>query len=156
MTASLAIAVLLPKIALWGLLAAFAGWVYHRIDLRSTRWLGVYLLLYAPLSLFLPLWHRRLIDERAESGALPFGWSFGALVYLLAAGRNLIEGLIHLLLALLILADVVFLLRRAGIATEWRPARLLLGVRRHSASLGLALVGLIALLPLATVVLWVA
>lgn len=147
----------LVRAALWSLLIVFGFWVSRRVHLRSVPWLAAYLLAYVPLHLVLgEIFSRRLLPDKIGSHPAPFNWSIAELVVSWNYAQALLGAAIHLLLALLILADVAFLLARDGTALEWRPAGSLLAFRRHSALVGMVLVGLMALLPLAFAALWFA
>lgn len=147
----------LVRVALWAVLVAFGFWAYRRARLRSVLWLEVYLLIYVPLHLVLGgLFSRRLLPDAIGSHPAPLGWSLGELVASWGYVQALLGGAIQLLLALLLLADVAFLLGGTGPALAWRPVGALLTLRRRSALIGVTFVGLMALLPLAFAALWFA
>jgi len=109
-----AILAIVAQLALWGLLLAFGIWVYRRLKLRSLPWLGVYLALSVVLSFGTPLLKMHIFDAVAlRHAADPFVWSLGEFAatwtYLEALGANLVK----VIVALLVLADIAFLL-------EWK------------------------------------
>lgn len=147
----------LVRVALWIVLLGFGFWIYRRVHLRSVPWLVVYLLVYAPLHLVLgELFSRRLLPATIGAHPAPFGWSLAELAVSWSYVQGFLDGAIHLLLALLILADIAFLVGNAGTALDRRSVGMVVALRRRSALVGALLVGLMALLPLAFAALWFA
>lgn len=148
---SIEVAAWLVRIVLWTVLVVFGVWMYRRTRLRSMIWLEAYLLFYVPLSLAMTHWFSvspNWIGDDKTFG--PFGWSSGELISAWIDGRVLLESLIHLLLAVLILADVLYLLRRTGAELHWQPLHRLLRVRQHSRLLGTSLTSLMVVYLLVT------
>lgn len=102
-----------------------------------------------------PLGFDQLAGGPSQVGGLPDGWAFGQVLVFWSYASALTTSLVHLLLALLILADIAFLLQRAGIPLDWLLARLLLQVRPRSTSLGLTVVAMLTCRPLVVVALLV-
>jgi hypothetical protein len=86
----------------------------------------------------------------------PFGWSLAELAVRWSYVQAFLDGAVPLLLALLILADIAFLVGNAGTALDRRSAGIVVALRRRSTFVGTFLVGIMALLPLAFAALWFA
>ena len=150
------ILVLVPlvKLVLYGLLITFGWWVYRRVRLRSLPWLGLYLLLSIPISFLLPLLTQRVINTSGSGQLPPQGWTMGTLVTTWISFNAVVDGLVYILLAVLILADIAFLVGTTGVPLTPRPIQQLVHLRAYSARIGLTIALLVLVAPLILVVVW--
>ena len=143
-----AILAVASQLALWGLLLAFGIWAYRKLKLRSLPWLGVYLALSVVLSFGTPILKMHIFDAAASRHAAdPFGWSLGQF----AATWTYLEGfgvhLVKVIVAVLVLADIAFLLSKAGVDVEGKFLSRLLALREKTVPLGIAMIVLMVLGP---------
>lgn len=110
--------------------------------LQSLPWLGVYVFLSVVLSLSWPVLVRHAIDSVGME-RVPFGWSVSTFAVLLHYGGAFLSNLAGLVLGILILADMLFLLSKSGVAVEGGLLNGIMKVREWSTILGVAIVVLL-------------
>lgn len=131
-----------PTLVLCALLLIFGHKTSRSCKLQSLPWLGVYVFLSVVLSLSWPVLSRHAIDSMGME-RVPFGWSVAAFAVLLHYCGAFLSNLAGLVLGILILADMLFLLSKSGVAVEGGLLNRLMRLREWSTILGGAIVVLL-------------
>ena len=128
-----------PTLVLCALLLIFGIKTSRSCKLQSLPWLGVYVFLSVVLSLSWPVLVRHAIDSVGME-RVPFGWSVSTFAVLLHYCGAFLSNLAGLVLGILILADMLFLLSKSGVAVEGGLLNGIMRVRELSTFLGCAIV----------------
>ena len=145
----------LLALALLAGLVWFAVWLNRRLklNLRSVRWIAIYLGLYEILGLLVtPLVVMAVVDGQR----MPFGWTLGTLVAALQIANGILRTSSYLLMVLMAVSELAPVMARGSKEMDQQQFDPLPRVRHRMAILGSALIAT-ALMPLALALglLWV-
>ena len=134
-----------PTVALWVLLLIFGIKTSRGCKLESLPWLGVYIISTVGLALAWPVLMAQVVSSIQEAIQYrqgegdPFGLTLGELQVTLAYCGTFFSNSARLVLGTLILADIAFLLSKAGAAMEGKFLNSLLRVRECSNTWGIVM-----------------